>query len=123
MSRALERWDPASRATESEMETLLLQTLRANGLPDPYVQFDIHDGGRFVGRADAAYVAARVAIEYDSKQEHSDEFQIARDATRRNAMQAAGYAVLSARHHDLLSGGEELCKQIRALMRRTNQPA
>jgi very-short-patch-repair endonuclease len=125
LREALERWDPESRPTESEMETALVRVLRENGLPEPVVQYDVHDAnGEFVARSDAAYPAARIVIEYDSKQEHSDEFQIAHDARRRNAIQACGYSVLSARHRDLQSGGTELCDLISAIMRRNNsQPA
>ena len=72
-------------------------------------------------RADAAYPLARLVLEYDSKQEHSDEFQIARDARRRNALQASGFAVLSARHADLLSGGNAITRQIKAITQRTNR--
>jgi very-short-patch-repair endonuclease len=85
------------------------------------VQFAVIDSARqFLARADAAYPAARIVIEYDSKQEHSDEFQLARDAKRRNALQACGYAVLSARHADLVGGGRELCCQVSTIIRRTD---
>ena len=124
LREALERWDPTSRPTESDMETMLLLAVRRSGLPEPVLQFEVLDArGQFVARADAAYPDARIAIEYDSLQEHSDEFQIARDARRRNKMQTAGYVVLSARHRDLQSGGTELCDQIRTIMRRTAEPA
>jgi very-short-patch-repair endonuclease len=106
------------------METLLVQALREHALPEPIVQHDIHDAaGRFIARADAAYPSARIVIEYDSKQEHSDEFQIARDARRRNALQAIGYSVLSARHHDLIAGGTRLCDEIAAIIRRNRELA
>lgn len=121
---ALERWDPESRPTESEMETMLLLALRRSGLPEPVVQYDALDAaGRFIAQTDAAFPTFRIAIEYDSKQEHSDEFQIARDARRRNALQVAGYVVLSARHADLRAGGTDLCDQISAIMRRKAEPA
>jgi very-short-patch-repair endonuclease len=124
LREALERWDPSSRATESEMETLLLQALRKSGLPEPVAQHDVTDAaGRFVARADVAYPAFRIAIEYDSMQEHSDEFQIARDAARRNRLLAAGYVVISARHADLKRGGSEICDLIAATIRRTAEPA
>ena len=124
LREVLERWDPESRATESEMETLLVQALRRSGLPEPVVQHDIADAaGRFIARADAAYPAAALAIEYDSKQEHSDEFQLAKDAQRRNRLQAAGYSVLSARYVDLKSGGTEICGQIAAIIRHRSEPA
>jgi very-short-patch-repair endonuclease len=109
----LDRWDPASRPTESDMETMLLQTVRAHGLPEPVVQYAIGDR-----RVDAAYPSARIAIEYDSKQEHSDEFQVAQDARRRNELQVTGWVVLSARHADLKRGGDALCREIQLILRR-----
>jgi very-short-patch-repair endonuclease len=120
----LERWDPDSKPTESEMETMLVLALRRHGLPEPVVQHEVTDElGATIARTDAAYPAFHVAIEYDSEQEHSDEFQISRDAVRRNRLQAAGYAVLSARHQDLRAGGTALCDQIAAIMRRATEPA
>jgi very-short-patch-repair endonuclease len=124
LREVLERWDPSSRPTDSEIETMLLQALRKNGLPEPVVQYEVFDAaGRFVARPDAAYPEFRIAIEYDSKQEHSDEFQLATDARRRNRLQTVGYSVLSARHADLKSGGSEICSQISAIMRRCVEPA
>jgi very-short-patch-repair endonuclease len=116
----LDNWDPTSRPTESDMETMLLHTLRSYGLPEPTLQFDVHDrNGLFLGRVDAAYPAARIAIEYDSKQEHSDEFQRVRDARRNSALQARGdWKVLSARHDDLKRGAPELCREIELILRR-----
>lgn len=120
LRQVLDMWDPESRATESEMETLLLLTLRGHGLPDPALQYEVLDArGTLVARTDAAYPAHRIAIEYDSMQEHSDEFQLARDARRRNALQARGYSVLSVRHAALTAGAGELCAQIADIMRRT----
>ena len=117
---ALERWNPEGRPTESEMETLLLQTLRAHGLPDPVLQYQIRDErGVFVARPDAAYPDWRIAIEYDSEEHHSDEFQLARDARRRNDVIAAGWRPLSARKGDLRVGGAVLAAQVRRLRRRS----
>ena len=110
---ALDRWDPESRPTESEMETLLVQVLRDRGLPEVTTQFDVCDKrGELVARTDAAIPEWRVTIDYDSKQEHSDEFQIARDSHRRNRILGAGYAPLVARHGDLVNGGRELRDEI-----------
>jgi very-short-patch-repair endonuclease len=124
MREVLERWSPDSRPTDSDMETMLLQALRRNGLPEPVLQFEVRDTlGGLIARCDAAYPAARIAIEYDSKQEHSDEFQLTRDARRSNALQAEGYAVLSVRRDDLRTGGAEVARQIRSILRRTAEPA
>jgi hypothetical protein len=116
---ALERWQPSTPPTESDMETLLLQTLRRAALPEPVLQYEVFDqSGRFVARVDAALPEYRVLIEYDSKQEHSDEWALARDASRRNRLLALGYQPLVARHRDLVNGGEELTDAVRNCMRR-----
>jgi len=70
-----------------------------------------------VARVDMALPEWLIAVEYDSKQEHSDEFQLARDARRRNRVVAAGWRLLSARHGDLKSGGPELLDAIDATRR------
>jgi very-short-patch-repair endonuclease len=118
MRSALERWDPTQTPTESDMETLLLQAIRGHGLAEPVLQFEVRDRrGAVVARVDAAYPDMLLTLEYDSKQEHSDEFQLAQDARRRNVLAALGYRTLSARHADLKQGGGELCHQIRAILR------
>jgi very-short-patch-repair endonuclease len=121
MRIALERWDPRSRATHSEMETLLIQVLRAHGLPEPVPQFQVLDEfGNFVAQTDAGLPQWKITIEYQSKQEHSDEFQVARDDRRRNQIIAAGYEPLAARYDDLRNGGHVLVDEIlRTARRRT----
>ena len=119
MRVALDRWNPDSRPTQSEMEMLLVQTLREHGLPEPIPQFDVFDDtGRCVATADAALPRWRITIEYDSMQEHLDEFQIARDARRRNRIMAAGYWPLTARVGDLRNGGNTLVDEILQVARR-----
>jgi len=113
----LDEWDTAQQPTESEMETRLLQALRRAGV-NAVPQHEILDrNGVFVARVDAALPIDRIAIEYDSMQEHSDEFQLARDARRRNRIVAAGWRHLSARHRDLSSGGADLLEAIAELRR------
>jgi hypothetical protein len=119
MRVALERWNPSSRPTDSDMEVLLIQALRAHGLPEPVAQFVVlDDQGRFVARADAGLPQWRIVIEYQSKQEHSDEFQLAKDDHRRNAIIAAGYLPLAARYEDLRNGGDQLVAEIHRIARR-----
>jgi hypothetical protein len=103
---------------------MLLQALRRHGHPEPVLQYEVRDADdRYLGRADAAYPHARIAIEYDSKQEHSDEFQLVLGARRSTAMQARGdWKVLVARHADLKRGAAELCADIRIALRRA-EPA
>ena len=67
---ALSLRDPRQAPSESEMETLMLEVLRRHGLPTPIPQYEIRDRGRFIARVDAAYPEIRLAIEYQSYQEH-----------------------------------------------------
>lgn len=116
---ALERWDPTSKPTESDMETWLTQILRKHGLPEAVSQFVVLDqNGRFVARADAGLPQWRITIEYQSKTEHLDEFQVLQDDRRRNAILAAGYFPLAARVEDLRAGGALLVRQIREIAAR-----
>jgi hypothetical protein len=120
MRVALERWNPANAPTESEMETLLLQTIRDHDFPEPVLQFEVLDrNGLFVARTDAAMPWWKITIEYQSVQEHLDEFQVAADDRRRNRILAAGYFPLVARIGDLRAGGHELAEQIRDVARRS----
>jgi hypothetical protein len=117
---ALERWNPNQRATESEMETTLFQMLRERGLPEPIVQYEVHDEhGRFVARTEFGWPLLRATLDYDSKQEHSDEFQLTKDARRRNAIIAAGYLPLTARLADVRGSAEEICEALQSLLRKS----
>jgi hypothetical protein len=116
---ALDRWNPTSVPTHSEMETLLIQILRSHGLPEPVAQFKVVDKfGNIIASTDAALPKWKITIEYQSKQEHLDEFQALQDDRRRNAIIAAGYWPLAARIEDLRAGGGLLMEQIHDIIRR-----
>ena len=66
----LESRAPGRRSTESEMETRLLQALRAHGVPEPTTQCEMWQGSALI-RVDAAYLQERIAIEYDSDEFHT----------------------------------------------------
>ena len=117
---ALERWNPDQRATESDMETVLFQMLRERGLPEPVVQYEIHDErGRVVARAEFGWPRLRAVLDYDSKQEHSEEFQLTRDSRRRNAIVAAGHLPLTARLAHVRGSAEEICDVLASMLRKT----
>lgn len=119
MRIALERWNPTLKPTDSDMETMLVQVFREHDLPELVTQFEVRDEqGRFVARADAALPDWKITFEYQSKQEHSNEFQLLQDDRRRNAIIAAGYHPLAARYEDLRTGGALLVAEVRRLMRR-----
>ena len=61
-------------------------------MPKPHVQAELRNAeGRFVGRADLYYPAARPVIEYDGAN-HRD--RLVEDNRRQNAIIGAGFRVL-----------------------------
>jgi hypothetical protein len=61
----------------------------------------------------------RVAIEYDSKQEHSDVFpDLPAMRTVATTSSLAGFSPLTARHDDLKRGGHELVDRLITIARR-----
>jgi hypothetical protein len=87
----LARHDPRRRPPDSEMETLLIQTLRRNGWPEPVPQYVIRHAGAFVARVDAAYPQWQIAIEYQSDEHHGGQTARYRDNERRLRVSAAGW--------------------------------
>jgi very-short-patch-repair endonuclease len=109
------------RPTDSEMETKLLQAIRAAGLPEPVVQYEIWSGSRFVGRVDFAYPDAKIAIEYDSDEHHTGRTATRRDRARRHELIAAGWLPIDIGPDDLRRGAISACAAIaHALASRTH---
>ena len=116
---------PVSALPESERERLLLAMLRRHGFPAPVSQYEIRDeGGNVVARPDFAYPDLKIAIEYDSFQEHTGKVALVRDSARRNAVVALGWAPIAATANDLRRGGHQLADALRrARDRRLIEPA
>jgi very-short-patch-repair endonuclease len=108
---------PKQRATESEMETRLLQAIRRHELPLPIAQHEVWDGNRRLGRVDFAYPDARVAIEYDSDEFHSGRVPTRRDRARRHELIAASWLPIDVGPTDLGTGGTLTCAAIARALR------
>ena len=101
----------------------MARALVSAGLDEPSPQHTVHTGdGRFVARVDLAYPDRRIAIEYDSYQEHTGKVALVRDSSRRNALAAAGWTVLSATAEDLRHGCRQLVRDLRQLLRDVASP-
>jgi predicted transcriptional regulator of viral defense system len=116
---------PNLALTDSERERLLLRMLRRHGFPSPIPQFEIRDDdGRLIARPDFAYPDRKIAIEYDSYQEHTGKVALVRDSARRNAIVARGWAPIAATAEDLRRGGHQLASDLRmARAQRLAEPA
>jgi very-short-patch-repair endonuclease len=107
--------DPQYTPTASEQEQLLLDVLRRCNFPEPVRQFEVRDEfAAFVARVDLAYPELMIVIEYDSYQEHIGNQPLVRDARRRNAIGALGYAIVVATAEDVRYGqGHALASALR----------
>ena len=100
--------------TESPMESRLRMQLVLGGLPRPRAQVALHDRwGRFVGRPDLYYEDARLGIEYDGGT-HRDS--MTEDNRRQNKLLNAGYRLLRFTASDVLSHGDTVVMQVRAML-------
>jgi hypothetical protein len=116
----LDSRSPEDGIPASERETMLRQGLRAHGLPEPTLQHRIEKGGVFLGRVDAAYPDARIAIEYDSYEFHGGRLALVRDSERRTKLLAAGWHPFTATDVELKSGCRTLAPAIAELLRRAS---
>ena len=71
-----------STRTRSRAETWLRLTVIDAGLPQPEVNYDVAEGGRWLGQVDLAYPELRIAIEYEGEHHLTDPLQWAEDIAR-----------------------------------------
>lgn len=119
LREVIARRDPRLTPTESEMETRVLQFLRAAGLPEPVTQYEVRSvDGRLLGRVDLAWPAARLAVEYQSDAHHSTELERAADRRRLHGLRMADWTVVEVTGPDLRSRRAEILAQIRGPLAR-----
>jgi hypothetical protein len=106
--------DRNARGPQSEMETRMLSIIERHGLPRPVPQYEVVVNGRFVARVDAAYPDARIAIEYQSFQEHVGAVPLVRDSRRANQLRAVNWTQITVTYPELIDGAVEFCAAIRA---------
>jgi very-short-patch-repair endonuclease len=99
---------------ESPMETRLRWLLLQGDLPRPQVQADLRDdAGRFLGRADLLYPAARLVIEFDGGNHRE---RLVSDDRRQNLLMNAGYRVLRFTTLDVKGRPDIVAAQVHAAL-------
>jgi very-short-patch-repair endonuclease len=83
----------ADEKSESVLESLLRLLIILAGLPAPTVQLQVRLG-QLSFRADLGYEEARLLIEADGRDYHSEWRAVGRDLARQNALMNAGWRVL-----------------------------
>jgi hypothetical protein len=98
----------------SPPESKVRVVCRLAGLPPAVPQFEVFDGGVFLGQVDLAWPEAKLVVEYEGAY-HFDEIQIRKDDHRYERLVAAGWRVIrlsSADLHDL----DAVVERIRAVL-------
>lgn len=102
---------------ESPKETELRLILVRGGMPEPEVNWNLlGEASEFLARLDLAYVAYRVAVEYDGRQ-HAELGQFARDADRWAAIEASGWLLVRVLSHHLKDPGRLILPRVARALR------
>jgi hypothetical protein len=108
----------ADSRAESPMESEARLAMIDGGLPIPELQFEIIDGNGELRRVDFAWRDARVAVEYDGIDWHSDPEAMRKDRKRRAALEDVGWIVISIVFEDVRRRPWEFIARIDAHLRR-----
>lgn len=112
-------WEEARReGCESPIELALLRAIRAAGLPEPAMQYEVRKGqGRLLTRADFAYTTPRRILIYaDGMEFHSSLRQRIHDGRQSNLLQADGWIVLRFLGPQIFSTPQVCVDQLRAAL-------
>jgi predicted transcriptional regulator of viral defense system len=119
-ARALELSD--GRA-ESPLETRGRLALLSAGLPRPELQVDIHDHAGFIGRVDAWYDGAAIALEFDGRVKYSEPRDgsssgdvLWKEKRREDRMRDAGVRFVRIVQEDLGAPWRQKAARIRSLL-------
>jgi hypothetical protein len=107
------------QGAESRPETLLRLLLIRAGLPEPELNSDIHDAaGRFLGRGDLVYRAARVIVEYDGDHHRNSKEQYENDIMRLERFRDADWIVVQVRDRGLFVNADQTIARVRRALTR-----
>lgn len=116
MRRVLDRRPPGAPPTESDLETLFLQCLRAAGVRPPVRQHRVKlPDGSWI-RLDDAYLDELVFIELDGWGSHGSKQAFRRDRQRQNQAVILGWMPLRFTWADLVYEPKRVAAQVEAML-------
>lgn len=108
----------ADPRAESPMESVVRWIFHAAGLPAPELQFVLRGArGEFLARADFAWPAHRVIVEFDGDV-HRERDTFVRDLRRQNLVVASGWRVFRYTSADALGRADGMVAELRHALRR-----
>lgn len=109
----------ADALAESPMESEARLAMLDGGLPLPQLQFELVDGNGELRRLDFAWPDAKVAVEYDGVDWHSNPDAMRRDRRRTAALQDIRWAVVAVVFEDVRHRTWEMVARIDEQLRRS----
>ncbi len=103
-------------ATESVLEDLLVEVLDAHGLPAPARQRPLGTAQAPIGRVDFLYVAERVVVEADGRQNHTALLDAQADRWRDLELAAGGWVVIRVSWAQLVDEPTRFVDALRQLL-------
>ena len=123
IGRAARALGLADGRAESPLETRGRLALLSSGLPSPELQVEIHDRAGFVGRVDAWFDEAAVAVEFDGQVKYLDPHDgtpsgevLWKEKRRKDLMRDVGIRVVRVVNEDLGSPWAQKAARIRDLL-------
>ena len=116
LRRVLAAHAPGYVPPKSKLERLLLRVLRDGGLHRPRLQYPFPGRLPGPGRVDAAYPAAKLVVEADSRRWHTRRRDFAVDRRRDNEATLAGWRTLRFTWSDLTQEPTSVVRAVRAAL-------
>jgi very-short-patch-repair endonuclease len=98
----------------TELERAFLRLVREAGLPRPMCQRVFRHDGRTIARVDFSFEPHPVLVEVSGRRGHSTDDERAKDARRRNELQALGFVVLEFTFDDVFGRPAEVVATLRS---------
>ena len=114
--KILRSYGPKHEPTHSDLETIMLELVRAHRLPDPERQAVITGPDGFIGTVDFAWRAAKLVVEVDSSW-HDGPIDEEVDAERDLRLKAAGYTVKRYRFGQIVLQPESVALELGTILR------
>ena len=115
LEEALRRARPGAA---SRPETWTRLTITDAGLPEPILDHDVYDDtGAFIGCVDLAYVAEKIAIEYEGDHHRVSAAQWIRDLEKHDRLAALGWRVIRVTRADVFDAPGVLIGRVRGALR------
>jgi len=109
--------------SESAKETETRLVLVRGGLPEPELNWVLHDDdGAVIARLDMAYPRYRVGVEYDGRQHAESIPQFARDADRWHDLHVAGWTIVRVLAHHFDDPARLILERARSALTRNGWP-